>query len=85
MAPGTEVYNADVDLVDRHSEGRGAKAAYIDPDRHLTYAELKDRTDRLANGLRRRGPAQHAADHRPMALPDRRQPRPLRDRVAGAG
>ncbi len=56
MAPGTEVYNAGVDLVDRHpAEGRGAKAAYIDPDRQLTYAELKDRTDRLANGLRRLG------------------------------
>lgn len=56
MPPETENYNAGVDLVDRHiAEGRGAKVAYLDPARQLTYAQLKDRTDRLANGLRRLG------------------------------
>ncbi len=46
------MYNAAVDLVDRHPEaGRGAKVAYIDPRRQLTYAGLKERTDRLANAM----------------------------------
>ncbi len=56
MGPETENYNAGVDLVDRHvAEGRGAKVAYIDPDRQLTYAQLQDRTSRLAAALRRQG------------------------------
>ena len=47
------MYNAAADLIDRHAEaGRGGKVAYVDPYRQLTYAELKERTDRLANGLR---------------------------------
>ena len=50
------MYNAAVDLVDRHLEaGRGAKLAYIDPRRQLPYAELKERTDRLANAIRSLG------------------------------
>jgi 4-hydroxybenzoate-CoA ligase len=54
--PPTGRYNAAVDLVDRHpAEGRGAQAAFVDPDRRITYAELKDRTDRFATALRRLG------------------------------
>ncbi|MEO8449717.1 MAG: benzoate-CoA ligase family protein [Gemmatimonadota bacterium] len=46
-------YNAAVDLVDRNvDEGRGSRTAFIDPSGRLTYAELKERTDRFANGLR---------------------------------
>jgi len=53
---GALTYNAAVDLIDRHAEaGRGAKIAYLDPYRQLTYAELKERTDRLANGFRNLG------------------------------
>jgi benzoate-CoA ligase family protein len=49
-------YNAAVDLVDRHvAEGRGAKAAFVDPGRRLRYVELKAGTDRFGAGLRRLG------------------------------
>ncbi len=46
-------YNAAFDLVDRHlAEGRGAKPAFIDPTRTLTYAELSRSSNRFANLLR---------------------------------
>lgn len=52
MTDPTGLYNAGVDLVDRHvAAGRGGKAAFLDPHRHLTYAELRDRTDRFASAL----------------------------------
>jgi len=46
------IYNAAVDMVDRNvAEGRGDKVAFIDPHERLTYAELKQRCDRMANLL----------------------------------
>ena len=46
------VYNAADDLVDRNlREGRGAKLAYVDPDRSLTYDALAAETRRFANVL----------------------------------
>ena len=49
-------YNAAVDLVDRHiAAGRGSKPAFIDSRRQLSYADLKERTDRLANAFRSLG------------------------------
>jgi acyl-CoA synthetase (AMP-forming)/AMP-acid ligase II len=46
-------YNAAVDLVDRHvNDGLGSKAAFIDTSGQLTYAELKQRTDRFGAALR---------------------------------
>src|SRR4051794_13133531 len=37
------VYNAAADMVDRNvAEGRGAKTAFIDPTRRMTYGELAD-------------------------------------------
>ena len=53
------VYNACADLLDRNVEqGRGAKPAFIDPNRSVTYAQLQSETRRCANlllslGLRR--------------------------------
>ena len=50
------VYNACTELLDRNvAEGRGAKAAYIDHRRTLSYADLQADTRRLANMLRRLG------------------------------
>lgn len=50
------VYNACTELLDRNIEqGRGAKAAYIDHRRTLSYADLQADTRRLANMLRRLG------------------------------
>ena len=50
------VYNACAELLDRNiADGRGAKAAYIDHRRTLTYAELQADTRRLANLLTRLG------------------------------
>ena len=52
-------YNAAVDMVDRNvAQGRGAKTAFIDPARRLTYGELAEalraRRPMLARlGLRR--------------------------------
>jgi 4-hydroxybenzoate-CoA ligase len=44
------IYNATVDMVDRNvAEGRGAKAAFIDPGETLTYGELQVRCNRMAN------------------------------------
>src|SRR5437870_3765598 len=49
-------YNAAVDMVDRNvSEGRGAKVAFADPARRLTYAELADDVARVGPMLARLG------------------------------
>ena len=49
-------YNAAVDFVDRNvAEGRGDKAAFIDPSRNLTYAELRDAAARIGPMLARLG------------------------------
>lgn len=46
-------YNAAADLVDRHvRDGRGAKAAFIDPNRTLSYGALGEETNRMAAMLR---------------------------------
>ena len=51
--PPAGPYNAAVALIDRHlAEGRGGKPAFIDPDRQLTYAELRAGTDRFGAALR---------------------------------
>ncbi|MEZ4589267.1 MAG: benzoate-CoA ligase family protein [Gemmatimonadales bacterium] len=50
-APGG-VFNAAVDLVDRHAPaGRADKAAFVDPTRTLTYAELEERSNRFGRAL----------------------------------
>ncbi len=42
-------YNAAVDLVERHvAEGRGSRAAFLDDAGSVTFAELADRTARVA-------------------------------------
>jgi 4-hydroxybenzoate-CoA ligase len=49
-------YNAAVDLVDRNvREGRGAKLAFADPARRITYAELADDVARVGPMLARLG------------------------------
>ena len=49
-------YNAAIDMVDRNvAAGHGAKVAFIDPKRRLTYAELQDACNRFANVLPRLG------------------------------
>jgi len=49
-------YNAAVDFVDRNvAEGRGAKTAFIDPARNLTYGELRDASARVGPMLARLG------------------------------
>jgi 4-hydroxybenzoate-CoA ligase len=46
-------YNAVSDFVDAHiAAGRGNKAAFVDPERSLTYGELQARSIRFANTLR---------------------------------
>ena len=46
------VYNAAADMVDRHVwEGRAGKPAFVDPLRTLTYGELAEATNRMANLL----------------------------------
>jgi 4-hydroxybenzoate-CoA ligase len=48
------VYNAAIDMVDRNvAEGRGAKTAFIDPSRRITYGELADGCARVAPMLAR--------------------------------
>jgi len=43
-------YNAAVDFVDRNvDEGRQDKAAFIDPERQITYGELKSLSSQFAN------------------------------------
>lgn len=49
------VYNAAVDLVDRHIPARAGKAAFIDPAETLTYGGLAERTCRMANLLQTYG------------------------------
>ena len=45
-------YNAATDFVDRNvDEGRADKAAFVDPDRTLTYGELQTATNQMANLL----------------------------------
>jgi benzoate-CoA ligase family protein len=52
----TGLYNAAVDLIDRHAgEGRGAKTAFVDPNRAMSYAELGHGCNRFANALPRLG------------------------------
>jgi len=49
-------YNAAVDLVDRNvREGRGAKVAFADPARRITYAELAEDVARVGPMLARLG------------------------------
>ncbi len=49
-------YNAAVDMVDRNvREGRGAKIAFADPARRLTYAELAEDVARVGPMLARLG------------------------------
>jgi 4-hydroxybenzoate-CoA ligase len=46
-------YNAVSDFVDAHiAAGRANKAAFVDPERSLTYGELQARSIRFANALR---------------------------------
>jgi len=46
------IYNAAADMIDRHTAvGRGAKAAFIDPNETLSYGELRARTGCMANLL----------------------------------
>jgi benzoate-CoA ligase len=50
------VYNAAVDLVDRHLErGRGEKVAFIDDTQTLRYRELAEQVNRAGNLLRSLG------------------------------
>lgn len=49
-------YNAAVDFVDRNvAEGRGGKIAFIDPQRSLSYGELRDAVARVGPMLARLG------------------------------
>ena len=49
-------YNAAVDFVDRNvREGRGAKTAFVDPSRNMTYGELLDQCSRIGPLLARFG------------------------------
>ena len=51
-----ESYNAAVDMVDRNvAQGRGAKVAFIDPARRLTYGELAESCARVAPMLGKLG------------------------------
>lgn len=52
IAAAGRVYNAVDDLLDRNIRaGRGDKAAFVDPDRRLTYSALAAETRRFANVL----------------------------------
>jgi 4-hydroxybenzoate-CoA ligase len=56
MTAPTGLYNAGVDLVDRHEAlGRGGKVAFVDPRRRLTFAELRRGTDQFAGALQSLG------------------------------
>jgi len=53
---GGATYNAAADLIDRNLfAGRGAKTAFIDDHGRHSYAELAERVNRFANGVRRLG------------------------------
>jgi 4-hydroxybenzoate-CoA ligase len=50
---GRRPYNAVADFVDANvARGLGAKIAFVDPDRSLTYGDLQTRSIRFANALR---------------------------------
>jgi 4-hydroxybenzoate-CoA ligase len=54
--PPTGIYNAAVDMIDRHvAEGRGGNVALVDPTTRLTYGDLAERTNRFAHALPRLG------------------------------
>lgn len=54
-------YNAAVEFIDRHvTEGRGAKTAFVDPARNLTYGELRDQAARVGPMLARLGVEQES-------------------------
>src|SRR2546421_12034697 len=56
LVMGAQSYNAAVDMVDRNvAEGRGDKAAFIDPARRITYCELADGCARVGPMLARLG------------------------------
>ncbi|HEY5167462.1 MAG TPA: benzoate-CoA ligase family protein [Pseudolabrys sp.] len=62
-------YNAVSDFVDANvARGLGAKIAFIDPDRSLTYGDLQTRSVRFANALRQLGLDQE--DRVALLLPD---------------
>jgi 4-hydroxybenzoate-CoA ligase len=62
-------YNAVTDFVDAHvAQARAGKAAFIDPERTLTYGELQERSQRLAHALRLLGVRQE--DRVALLLPD---------------
>ena len=49
-------YNAVLDFIDNHvARGLGAKVAFVDPVRELTYGELQTATYRMASALRTLG------------------------------
>jgi 4-hydroxybenzoate-CoA ligase len=49
-------YNAAADFIDRHvAEGRGGRTVFIDATRSITYAGLKEGTERFADVLPRLG------------------------------
>ncbi len=49
-------YNAATDMIDRNvAQGRGSKIAFIDPKRHVTYADLQSNVNRFANVVPRLG------------------------------
>src|SRR5579872_7345311 len=49
-------YNAAVDFIDRHvAEGRGNKAAFVDPSREISYAELSRAVARVGAVLAQLG------------------------------
>ena len=51
-----QTYNAAVDMVDRNvAEGRGAKIAFSDPARRITYGELADGVARVGAMLAKLG------------------------------
>jgi len=53
---GGATYNAAADLIDRNLfAGRGAKTAFVDDHGRHSYAELAERVNRFANGVRRLG------------------------------
>jgi 4-hydroxybenzoate-CoA ligase len=62
-------YNAIGDFVDVHvARGLSAKAAFVDPDRTLSYGELRARSVRFAHALRALGLRQE--DRVALLLPD---------------
>ena len=57
-------YNAAYDLIERNLRaGFGAKTAYIDDQRRLTYAELDQRSAAFANALLALGVQREGSPH----------------------